>query len=246
MSRLEGISGLATVPLMSTEPGWYPDQRAAGQLRYFDGDAWTEHTMPTPPAGAEPTVPLAFRPSGPQTSPQQAHEPARDTRVLPTGPEVGPLGATQPWHTRWWIVGGVALVVGLLVGTAVTGGSDLKQAATPSQPSATVTITATPSTDPPPSAESTPYSGPSGNSAAAFAMPDEIGKYLQDAQDDLQSISGKTFFYTGSSDASGQGRAQILDSGWKVCSQSVAPGTQVSVDDRSISFGAVKLDEDCP
>lgn len=232
---------------MSTEPGWYPDQRAAGQLRFYDGGSWTEHTMPAPPAGSEHTVPLAYRLEGSQESPGRSAPtsapngpaPAPDTLVLAAGHQ----GAQPPWHTRWWIVGGVALVVGLLVGTAVTGGSDLKGAATPPAPTATVTVTESPT----PTSSPTPSpTASSDDSVAGFAMPDEVGQQLQRAQDDLQSISGKTFFYTGSTDAAGQGRLQILDRDWKVCTQSIAPGTQVSVDDRSISFGAVKLDEDCP
>ena len=40
---------------MSTTPaGWYPDPSVAGQVRYFDGHGWTEHTQPTPQAIAAP------------------------------------------------------------------------------------------------------------------------------------------------------------------------------------------------
>ena len=229
------------------DAGWYPDRREPGVLRYWDGEAWTPDTMATPRADAEHTVPLSFRPPVSRTASDRAtgQEPAPRTRVLAPG---GAPVPSPPWHTRWWVVGGVALVVGLLVGAAVTGGRDLQEAAGPpvAAPSATVTVTASPSESATPSPSASPYSETSDGPAATFAMPDEIGKYLQDAQDDLQSISGKPFFYTGSSDASGQGRAQIIDSGWKVCDQSVTPGTQVSVDDRSISFGTVKLDEECP
>ena len=40
---------------MTTTPaGWYPDPSVAGQVRYFDGHGWTEHTQPTPQAIAAP------------------------------------------------------------------------------------------------------------------------------------------------------------------------------------------------
>lgn len=36
-----GSPGLSAVP-----PGWYPDQRETGALRFFDGARWTAHTRP--------------------------------------------------------------------------------------------------------------------------------------------------------------------------------------------------------
>jgi hypothetical protein len=84
-----------------------------------------------------------------------------------------------------------------------------------------------------------------GGGSGAFSMPDEVGHGLQEAQDDVQRVSGNPFFFTDSSDASGQGRMQIIDRNWKVCSQNVARGTSVN-EDADISFAAVKVDEDCP
>ena len=34
---------------MSTPAGWFPDPQAPGQQRYFDGQAWTEHSEPQRP-----------------------------------------------------------------------------------------------------------------------------------------------------------------------------------------------------
>lgn len=31
---------------MNTPAGWYPDPQQQGQLRYWDGAAWTEHLAP--------------------------------------------------------------------------------------------------------------------------------------------------------------------------------------------------------
>ena len=79
----------------------------------------------------------------------------------------------------------------------------------------------------------------------SFVMPNEVGKILQDAQDDVQRVSGNPLFFTSSTDATGAGRAQILDRNWQVCTQNVPAGTTVGAD-ASIDFGTVKLDESCP
>lgn len=76
-------------------------------------------------------------------------------------------------------------------------------------------------------------------------MPDLVGTGLQDAQDRIQALTADAIFFTTSHDASGQGRMQILDSNWKVCSQSVVKGASIDVTSE-IDFGAVKLDEACP
>lgn len=35
---------MSTTPPGSTPAGWYPDTNQPGTLRYWDGNAWTEHT----------------------------------------------------------------------------------------------------------------------------------------------------------------------------------------------------------
>lgn len=76
-------------------------------------------------------------------------------------------------------------------------------------------------------------------------MPNLAGQNLQAAQDAIQLLTGSAVFFTSSSDATGQGRAQVLDANWKVCAQNVAPGTAITTDTK-IEFAAVKLDERCP
>ncbi|MFT3901323.1 MAG: PASTA domain-containing protein [Gordonia sp. (in: high G+C Gram-positive bacteria)] len=79
-----------------------------------------------------------------------------------------------------------------------------------------------------------------------FVMPNVVGMGLQAAQDEMQRITGNPGYFTSSTDATGAGRQQVMDRNWKVCTQSVPPGTQVRVMGPTISFGAVKLSEQCP
>jgi beta-lactam-binding protein with PASTA domain len=75
-------------------------------------------------------------------------------------------------------------------------------------------------------------------------MPDLVGSNLQEAQDAIQALTGYGIAVTTSSDATQQGRQQVLDRNWRVCAQSVAPGEAIAAGSR-IDFAAVKLDESC-
>jgi len=76
-------------------------------------------------------------------------------------------------------------------------------------------------------------------------MPDLVGQVLQDAQDQMQALTGGAIFFTASHDLSGEDRSQVLDANWKVCTQNVAPGAAVT-SESTIDVGVVKLDESCP
>ncbi|NWF25751.1 hypothetical protein HW130_05635 [Streptomyces sp. PKU-EA00015] len=78
-------------------------------------------------------------------------------------------------------------------------------------------------------------------STESAALPDMVGKGLQSAQDEAQAAG---FYTLTSHDALGRGRNQVLDRGWKVCSQTPAPGRHPT--DAKVDFSTVKLDEDCP
>lgn len=83
-------------------------------------------------------------------------------------------------------------------------------------------------------------------SAQSWAMPNLIGKDLQGAQDEIQSVSDGLVWFSSSTDLTGQGRAQILDRAWVVCSSTPPPGTPFTTT-TEIDFGVVKKDiEPCP
>jgi hypothetical protein len=75
-------------------------------------------------------------------------------------------------------------------------------------------------------------------------MPNEVSHGLQDAQDDLQRVSGDPVYYSKSHDLLGS-RHQILDRDWQVCTQNIAQGATVS-ESETVDFGVVKLSESCP
>jgi beta-lactam-binding protein with PASTA domain len=81
--------------------------------------------------------------------------------------------------------------------------------------------------------------------AKQWSMPNLVGSNLQKAQDAMQKLTGNPVFITTSHDATGQRRNQVVDSNWKVCSQSISPGATVTPDSK-VDFGAVKEAEPCP
>lgn len=83
-------------------------------------------------------------------------------------------------------------------------------------------------------------------SADTWTMPNLIGKDLQGAQDAIQSLTSDAVWYSGSTDLMGQGRMQINDRNWVVCSSTPAPGASFT-ESTKVSFGVVKKDiESCP
>jgi hypothetical protein len=77
-------------------------------------------------------------------------------------------------------------------------------------------------------------------------MPNLIGKDLQGAQDAVQSLTRDAIWYGGSTDLTGQGRAQILDRSWVVCTSTPPPGATIAVDTK-VNFGVVRIDTGtCP
>ena len=87
--------------------------------------------------------------------------------------------------------------------------------------------------------------GPRISVTTHWDMPNEVGVNLQQAQNDIQKLTGDLIFFTSSHDVSGQGRHQILDKDWKVCSQNIPAGSPITIGSK-IDFGTVKLAESCP
>ena len=147
----------------------------------------------------------------------------------------------QPQKRRvWpWIFGAV-LVLSVVVGalarpSAPTG---------PNPPTVASTSTQAPTSDTLPTAAPSPTSVPTASTVRTWTMPDLVGANLQDAQNAIQSLTDNAIFFTKSHDATGAGRQQILDRGWKVCTQNVRAGMKITAD-TTIDFGAAKLDERC-
>lgn len=87
---------------------------------------------------------------------------------------------------------------------------------------------------------------PSAFADPEWTMPDLIGKDLQGAQDAIQSLTDGQVWYTGSTDLTGEGRNQILDRDWVVCSSTPTPGATFTTG-TDITFGVVRIDtETCP
>jgi hypothetical protein len=114
-------------------------------------------------------------------------------------------------------------------------------------PATTVTVENPPGTvtvERPATAED-PATGAPADDQGSWTMPDLAGATLQDAQDQVQALTGGAVFFTESHDLSGRDRNQVLDANWKVCTQNVAPGAALTAASK-VDFGVVKLDEACP
>ncbi|GHC28892.1 MULTISPECIES: PASTA domain-containing protein [Streptomyces rochei group] len=78
------------------------------------------------------------------------------------------------------------------------------------------------------------------DTAETGTLPDLVGQDLQAAQDAAQAAG---FYALDDQDASGQGRLQVMDRNWTVCSQEPAAGTHPT--DTPVTLYAVKDTESC-
>jgi PASTA domain len=114
-------------------------------------------------------------------------------------------------------------------------------AATPPPTTVTVTVPA-----PQPTSQAVAAESPTAASPATtqWEMPDVVGMNLQAAQDHLQSVTDYGVPLSTSTDATGQGRPQLMDRNWVVCSQSPAAGATLAAGDVP-DLVVVKDDESC-
>ena len=83
------------------------------------------------------------------------------------------------------------------------------------------------------------------NADQSWTMPNLVGKDLQGAQDTVQSLTDGEVWLSTSTDLTGQGRAQIVDRNWIVCSSTPAAGAAFTAT-TAIDFGVVRDTEVCP
>lgn len=79
----------------------------------------------------------------------------------------------------------------------------------------------------------------------SWTMPNLVGMDLQGAQDAIQSLTKGAVWFSGSTDLTGKGRAQIIDRNWQVCTSTPVAGARITTT-TSIRFGVVRDTEKCP
>ena len=117
------------MPTNTPAPGWFPDQADSAQLRWWDGQAWTEHTHPVNPAEAQrsdiaPPNPAAMA-------------------VQPAGASSAPK---KPWYLRWWAITAAVLVVLSVLGNLMPDEETSGAAVT--EPSRAPSASSSPSVEP--------------------------------------------------------------------------------------------------
>jgi Protein of unknown function (DUF2510)/Excalibur calcium-binding domain len=110
--------------------GWYPDPERAGQQRYWDGSAWTDHRAPLAPDAA---------PNSPETGHAGAGGVPDSSDAQPPTQEPD----RRSWFARHKVLTTVAAVFALLIAIGALSGGEEGPPETEAEPTPTVSVTAT-------------------------------------------------------------------------------------------------------
>ncbi|MGS2807351.1 PASTA domain-containing protein [Nocardia sp. MW-W600-9] len=143
------------------------------------------------------------------------------------------------------LVGVATVVLVGATGCAVETESGARTSSATAPPTITVTAVGSSGVAPAPTTSSAPLAVvppvttvPAAAPAPAALMPAVVCMNLQAAQDTIQAAG---VFFSRSKDASGRGRAQVMDRNWVVVAQEPAPGMPVGEAEAVLSV--VKNDE---
>ena len=129
------------------------------------------------------------------------------------------------------------------------GASDTAAPVTVTAAPSTVTVNQSASTAAPTPAQSpvpaAPVTPAPAVAAGPWVMPNVVGQDLQAAQNTIQALTDYKVFFSGSKDLSGQGRMQINDRNWQVCTSTPLAGWRFT-EQTAVEFGVVKDSETCP
>src|SRR5687768_3310758 len=88
------------MPTNTPAPGWFPDPSNSEQLRWWDGQTWTDQTQPLKRTETGHADMAGPRPAFP-----------------PVQPAAAKSAAKKPWYSRWWAITAAVLVALSIVGS---------------------------------------------------------------------------------------------------------------------------------